>query len=133
MHNAQVFQVLQTHQKCSQNLDPVLEADVFMLPEIVFQRGPLQILHRQVQRILGLIHSKQLDNVLAVHPPHNLYLVLDGHLPFSFEGDLFHECLDCHLSVFSEVLSQVDAGEVALSYFPNRLEEFVEMLASDAR
>lgn len=106
---------------------------MLMFPQIILQGHSLQILQRQVQRIPGLIHSKELDDVLTIDPPHDLYLILYGHPSFSFEGDLLHECLDCHLSIFLEILSEVDTGEVAFSYFFDRLEEFMEILASDAR
>ena len=104
-----------------------------MLPQVSLQGHSLQILHRQVQRILSLIHSKQLDHALTVHPSHDLNFILYRHSSFSFVGYLLHECLDGHLSIFLKVLSEVDTSEVAFPYFFDGLEEFMEILASDAR
>lgn len=133
MHDPQILQILQTHQKCPQDLDPIPNTHIPILPEIILQGHSLQILHRQIQRIPSLIHSKQPDNTRTIDPPHDLNLILNGHPSFSFEGDLLHECLDCYLWIFIEILSEVDTGEVAFSYFFDRLEEFMEVFACYAR
>lgn len=133
MHDSQVLQVLQPHQQRSQELDPIANTHMLMLSQISLQGHSLQIFHRQVQRIPGLIHPEQLDHALTVHPSHDLYLILYRLSSLSFEGDLLHECLDGHLSIFLKVLSEVDTGEVSFPYFFDRLEELMEILAGDAR
>jgi len=66
---------------------------------------PLDILHRKIKGIFGLIDAIQRDKVGVFDSSHQLYLIFNGIFAIVFEGWFLHECLDCYSAIGPHIFS----------------------------